>query len=209
MNRIDHAVIGGLVLLLGVIAVAIGAPAFVPAAAHPTPPPAPAEVAPYREGVLGPVVSVNPLGARTQADRDLVALVFEGLVARGPDGMLVPGARDPLDRRPDRQDLDVQPPARRPLARRRAGHGRRRRLHDPDAPATRPTPARAPARGRRSPRPRSTRGRSGSISPRRSAASSSSRPSRSPRPISSATCRSTGSPTTRSAGRRSARARSS
>ena len=91
MNRIDHAVIGGLVLLLGVIAVVIGAPAFVPAAAHPTPPPAPAEVAPYREGVLGPVVSVNPLGARTQADRDLVALVFEGLVARGPDGMLVPG----------------------------------------------------------------------------------------------------------------------
>src|SRR6185437_5395086 len=64
MNRIDHAVIGGLVLLLGVIAVVIGAPAFVPAAAHPTPTPPPAEVVPYREGVLGPVVSVNPPGAR-------------------------------------------------------------------------------------------------------------------------------------------------
>jgi peptide/nickel transport system substrate-binding protein len=91
MNRIDHAVIGGLVLLLGVITVLIGAPAFVPAAAGPTAPPTPPQVEPYREGVLGPVVSVNPLGARTQADRDLVALVFEGLVARGPDGMLVPG----------------------------------------------------------------------------------------------------------------------
>src|SRR4029079_919601 len=90
MNRIDHAVIGGLVLLPGVIAVVIGAPAFAPAVAHPTPPPTPPQVEPYREGVLGPVVSVNPLGARTQADRDLVALVFEGLVARGPDGMLVP-----------------------------------------------------------------------------------------------------------------------
>jgi len=120
MNRIDHAVIGGLVLLLGVIAIVIGAPAFVPAAAHPTPPPTPAEVAPYREGVLGPVVSVNPLGARTQADRDLVALVFEGLVARGPDGLLVPGLAtrwtvDPTGKswtfslRPDARWHDGQP----------------------------------------------------------------------------------------------------
>ena len=120
MNRIDHAVIGGLVLLLGVIAVVIGAPAFVPAAAHPTPPPTPAEVAPYREGVIGPVVSVNPLGARTRADRDLVALVFEGLVARGPDGMLVPGLAtrwtvDPTGKtwtfslRPDARWHDGQP----------------------------------------------------------------------------------------------------
>jgi peptide/nickel transport system substrate-binding protein len=92
MNRIDHAVIGGLVLLLGVIAVLIGAPALLPASAVPSPQPtSPVAVTPYREGVLGRPVSVNPLGARTQADRDLVALVFEGLVARGPDGTVVPG----------------------------------------------------------------------------------------------------------------------
>jgi peptide/nickel transport system substrate-binding protein len=122
MNRIDHAVIGGLVLLIGVIAVVIGAPALMPAAAAPTPAPtAPtAVVVPYREGVLGRAVSVNPLGARTQADRDLVALVFEGLVARGPDGTLVPGlasrwTEDPAGKswtftlRPDAKWQDGEP----------------------------------------------------------------------------------------------------
>ena len=92
MNRIDHAVIGGLVLLIGAIAILIGAPALMPASARPSPHPTqPAVVTPYREGVLGRAVSVNPLAARTQADRDLMALVFEGLVARGPDGSVVPG----------------------------------------------------------------------------------------------------------------------
>src|SRR3954447_23972866 len=90
MNRTDHAVIGGLVLLLGAIAVLIGAPALAPAAPVATPSPTPVAVTPYREGVLGRPVAVNPLAARTQADRDLVALVFSGLVARGPDGALVP-----------------------------------------------------------------------------------------------------------------------
>ena len=45
---------------------------------------------PYREGVLGRPVSVSPLSARTQADRDLVALVYSGLVRNGPSGSLVP-----------------------------------------------------------------------------------------------------------------------
>jgi peptide/nickel transport system substrate-binding protein len=93
MNRIDHAVIGGLLVLLGAIAVLIGAPALMPAATpSPTAPPTlPAEAGPYREGVLSRPVSVSPLAARTQADRDIVSLVFPGLVARGPDGTLVPG----------------------------------------------------------------------------------------------------------------------
>src|SRR5262245_54939780 len=92
MNRIDHAVIGGLLVLLGAIAVLIGAPALLPASPTATPgPTAPAaDATPYREGVLGRPVAVNPLAARTQADRDLVALVFSGLVARGPDGSLIP-----------------------------------------------------------------------------------------------------------------------
>jgi peptide/nickel transport system substrate-binding protein len=90
MNRLDHAVIGGLVLLLGGIAILIGVPALLPAAAQPSAQPTPAEVVPYREGVLGRATAVSPLAARTQADRDVVALVFDGLVARGADGTLVP-----------------------------------------------------------------------------------------------------------------------
>jgi peptide/nickel transport system substrate-binding protein len=35
-------------------------------------------------------VSVSPLSARTQADRDLVSLVYAGLVRNGPSGSLVP-----------------------------------------------------------------------------------------------------------------------
>ena len=42
------------------------------------------------KGVLGRPVSVSPLSARTQADRDLVALVYAGLVRNGPSGSLVP-----------------------------------------------------------------------------------------------------------------------
>ena len=35
-------------------------------------------------------MSVSPLTARTQVDRDLVALVFSGLVRNGPGGTIVP-----------------------------------------------------------------------------------------------------------------------
>jgi peptide/nickel transport system substrate-binding protein len=114
MNRTDHAVIGGLVLLLGAIAVLIGAPALAPASAGPTAPPTPAAVDPYREAVVGRATSVSPLSARTQADRDLVALVFSGLVARGPDGTLVPSlaaswSADPTGRT---WTFDLDPEAR-------------------------------------------------------------------------------------------------
>ncbi|MGZ8527905.1 MAG: ABC transporter substrate-binding protein, partial [Candidatus Limnocylindrales bacterium] len=44
----------------------------------------------YREGTIGRPSSINPLTARTQADRDLVALVFSGLVALGQDGTYRP-----------------------------------------------------------------------------------------------------------------------
>ena len=42
-----------------------------------------------RASSAGPI-SVSPLSARTQADRDLVALVYAGLVRNGPSGSLVP-----------------------------------------------------------------------------------------------------------------------
>ena len=41
------------------------------------------------EGTLGAPASVTPLTARTQVDRDLVALLFSGLVRNGPSGTIV------------------------------------------------------------------------------------------------------------------------
>ena len=94
MTRTDSLVVGTLVVLLALIAGLVGVPALSPAARPPpTPSQSPAVDAatrPYREGVLGHPVSVSPLSARTQADRDLVALVFSGLVRNGPNGTLVP-----------------------------------------------------------------------------------------------------------------------
>ncbi len=93
MTRTDSFVVGTLVVLLAVIAGLVSAPAILPATATvATPQPTPGTVTarPYREGVLGHPVSVSPLTAKTQADRDLVALVFSGLVRNGPNGTLVP-----------------------------------------------------------------------------------------------------------------------
>jgi peptide/nickel transport system substrate-binding protein len=93
MTRTDSLVVGALVLVLAVLAGLVGASAVTPAASvGASPSDAPIQVAdrPYVEGVLGRPTSVSPLSARTQADRDLVALVFSGLVRNGPDGTLVP-----------------------------------------------------------------------------------------------------------------------
>ena len=90
MNRTDQTVIGGLIVVLALVAVAMGVPAFSPSSATQSAPPSIAPVAPYREGTIGRPVSVNPLAARTQVDRDLVALTFSGLVKLGPGGMLIP-----------------------------------------------------------------------------------------------------------------------
>ncbi|HEX2754020.1 MAG TPA: ABC transporter substrate-binding protein [Candidatus Limnocylindrales bacterium] len=92
MNRIDRVVIAGLVLVLAIVAIAIGGPALAPKPApEPTSAgPSSAAPEPYREGVLSRPTNVNPLAARTQADRDLVALVFEGLVARTADDKPTP-----------------------------------------------------------------------------------------------------------------------
>ena len=94
MNRIDRVVIGGLLVVLAVAAVAIGGPAIAPTNSRPSPSlggvASPAAPDPYREGILSRPTNVNPLAARTQADRDLVALVFEGLVGRTADGQAKP-----------------------------------------------------------------------------------------------------------------------
>ena len=93
MTRTDSFVVGTLVVLLAVIAGLVGVPSLLPtAAAVATPSPTldSGPSRPYREGVLGRPVSVSPLSAKTQADRDMVALVFSGLVRNGPAGTIVP-----------------------------------------------------------------------------------------------------------------------
>jgi ABC-type dipeptide transport system, periplasmic component len=93
MTRTDSFVVGTLVVLLAMIAGLVGVPSLLPTAATtatPSPTSGPVASRSYREGVLGRPVSVSPLSARTQADRDLVALVFSGLVHDGPSGTLVP-----------------------------------------------------------------------------------------------------------------------
>jgi peptide/nickel transport system substrate-binding protein len=94
MTRTDTFVVGTLVVLLAIVAGLIGAPAFQPVASAPSASPEVVppgvEARPYTEGVMGAPVSVSPLTARTQVDRDLVALVFSGLVRNGPGGTIVP-----------------------------------------------------------------------------------------------------------------------
>lgn len=97
MTRTDTFVVGTLVLLLAVVAGLIGVPALSPtaltASPSPTSPPI-GEARSYREGIVGGPVSVSPLTARSQADRDLVALIFSGLVRNGPGSTLVPDLAD-------------------------------------------------------------------------------------------------------------------
>jgi peptide/nickel transport system substrate-binding protein len=44
----------------------------------------------YREGVVSHPSSINPLTPQTEADRDVVALLFRGLIRAGPNGTLLP-----------------------------------------------------------------------------------------------------------------------
>ena len=77
MTRTDTTVVGALVVLLAVLTGLVGIPALQATSATPSavagPSDGPARRA-YREGVVGHPVSISPLTARTQADRDLVAL---------------------------------------------------------------------------------------------------------------------------------------
>ena len=96
MTRTDTVIVGTLVALLAVLAALISVPAIQLASAPSTATASPStaspgfEVRPYVEGVVGAPSSVSPLTAKTQADRDLVALLFAGLVRNGPGGTLVP-----------------------------------------------------------------------------------------------------------------------
>ena len=96
MTRTDSFVVGTLVVLLALVAGLVGLPALsATTSASATESPAVIRPSgPYREGVMGRPVSISPLTARSQADRDLVALIFSGLVRNGPGGTLVPDLAD-------------------------------------------------------------------------------------------------------------------
>ncbi len=126
MTRTDRFVVGTLVLLFTLIAGLVGLPSLLPAtgpasSARPSPSgPGSIESRPYREGIVGHPISISPLTARSQADRDLVALIFSGLVRNGPDGTVVPdlakswtvdstGAIWTFELRPDARWQDGEP----------------------------------------------------------------------------------------------------
>ncbi len=89
MNRRDGGVAFALLALMAVLVGTIALPAFRPAA---TPGPTPTAAPPlgHVQGVLGRPSSITPLTARTQVDRDLVALLFRGLVRLGPGSAVLP-----------------------------------------------------------------------------------------------------------------------
>ena len=88
MTRGDRFVISALALALALIGGSMLVPASSPDLRPASPSIAPA--VPYREGVVGHPSSINPLTPRSQADQDLVALLFRGLVRAGPDGSMLP-----------------------------------------------------------------------------------------------------------------------
>jgi ABC-type transport system substrate-binding protein len=88
MNRGDKTVIAGFFLALALIGGAMLLPASSPGVGRATA--TAATSTPYREGVIGRPSSINPLTPRSQADQDLVALLFRGLVRAGPDGSMLP-----------------------------------------------------------------------------------------------------------------------
>ncbi|MBF6604451.1 MAG: peptide ABC transporter substrate-binding protein [Chloroflexi bacterium] len=94
MTTRDRLIVAALASLFVGFAAAIGLPTLVPgggAASSPAVSPSPSAAAvAYREGILGRPTSIDPLTATSQADRDIVALVFSGLVRLGPDGSVVP-----------------------------------------------------------------------------------------------------------------------
>ncbi len=80
------------VLSLAFVALSIAAigPAIEPARDTVEPTPNIPDDRAYVEGVLGRAISASPFGARTAADRALVALLFRGLVRLGPGDTIVP-----------------------------------------------------------------------------------------------------------------------
>jgi peptide/nickel transport system substrate-binding protein len=95
MSGRDRLTVAGLSLLLAalgaVMLVSFTGSGQVQSSAGASPSPATsAQAGVYREGLISHPNSINPLTPATAADRDLVALLFRGLVRAGPNGTLLP-----------------------------------------------------------------------------------------------------------------------
>ncbi|MEO8229051.1 MAG: ABC transporter substrate-binding protein [Chloroflexota bacterium] len=122
MTQRDRGVVAILGVVLVALSVAVALPGSIgsagPGSTDPGGSPAAGASAPtpavYREGTIGRPSSINPLTARTQADRDLVALVFSGLVAIGPDGAYRPDLASGWTADPDGRTwtFSIRPDAR-------------------------------------------------------------------------------------------------
>ncbi|MEO8470210.1 MAG: ABC transporter substrate-binding protein [Chloroflexota bacterium] len=89
MHIRDRAVIGILSLaLVGLTGVVI-APSFSARAPSETPSATLPPAHPYVEGIIGGALSVSPFSAQSVAERQIVSLLFRGLVRLGPDDTLV------------------------------------------------------------------------------------------------------------------------
>jgi peptide/nickel transport system substrate-binding protein len=89
-NLPDRAVAGVLSVALVAFSVWALAPSLGASegSVEPTPEPS-AATRGYVEGVLGHATNASPFGARSIADRELVSLLFRGLVKLGPDSTIV------------------------------------------------------------------------------------------------------------------------
>ena len=89
MKLRDRALIGALTVALLAFSEAALAPTLKTSggAGEPTQPASNGRA--YVEGVLGRATNASPFGARSAADRALVALLFRGLVKLGPDNTIV------------------------------------------------------------------------------------------------------------------------
>lgn len=89
MKQRDRLLIGVLSVALIAMSVAALAPSLLSSVSEvePTSPVAPQRS--YVEGVLGRATNASPFGARSAADRALVALLFRGLVRLGPGSSVV------------------------------------------------------------------------------------------------------------------------
>jgi peptide/nickel transport system substrate-binding protein len=85
----DRVVAGILSIALVGLSVAALAPSLGSSENAVEPTPGPSAARPYVEGVLGRATNASPFGARSAADRALVALLFRGLVRLGPDSTIV------------------------------------------------------------------------------------------------------------------------
>jgi peptide/nickel transport system substrate-binding protein len=85
----DRALIGALTVALIVFSVAALAPTLKVTGGEAAPTEPGGAGRPYVEGVLGRATNASPFGARSAADRALVALLFRGLVKLGPGTSIV------------------------------------------------------------------------------------------------------------------------